>query len=233
MIIAIDGKIATGKSTIAKKLAEELGFIYFDTGAMYRGLTYLALQRNINVDDQAQIEALLKDFIFEIKIKRGERRYCVNKEDVTDLIRNDQVTSGVSKISAIPVVREKMVAMQREFAIGVNAVFEGRDMGTVVFPHADLKIFLTGRDDVRAKRRFDELRAKFPKETESLTIEKALEDLNKRDNFDVNRQMSPLRQSDDAFVVDTSDLTLDEVVMRILEIKDTRKHRVKSTHTEL
>lgn len=225
MIITIDGPIATGKSTIAKKLSEELGFIYFDTGAMYRGLTALAIKRNVNVDDPQQLQNLLNDFLFEIKIKRGERRYWVNKEDVTDLIRKDEVTSKVSKVSAIPAVREKMVTMQREFAIGVNAVFEGRDMGTVVFPHADLKIFLSGRDEVRAKRRFDELKAKFPEDCKDLTIEKALEDLNRRDKIDMSREISPLRQAEDACVVDTSDLSIDEIVMRILELKDTRKSR--------
>lgn len=228
MIITIDGPIATGKSSVAKKLAEELGYIYFDTGAMYRGLTWLSLKKNINPEDPAQVAELLKDFLFEIKIKRGERRYWVNKEDVTEQIRGELVTSSVSKIAANPAVREKLVSMQREFSTGVNAVFEGRDMGTVVFPHADLKIFLTGRPEVRAKRRFEELKAKFPDECKDLSIEKAKEDIARRDNFDSTRETSPLRQAEDACIVDTSDVSIDEVVMKILELKDSRKARNKN-----
>lgn len=225
MIITIDGQIATGKSTIAKKLAEELGYIYFDTGAMYRCITYLAIKKNLSVDDPQQLLELLQGFNFDIKVKFGERRYFVNKEDVTQQIRGEEVTSKVSKISSISGLREKMVAMQRQFSEGVNAVFEGRDMGTVVFPHADLKIFLTGRPEVRAKRRFNELKEKFPVESENLTLEKALEDINARDAYDMNRAVSPLKKADDALEVDTSDLSIDEVVMRILELKDARKSR--------
>lgn len=225
MIITIDGQIATGKSTIAKKLAQELGFIYFDTGAMYRCVAYLAAKNHLNVDDPKDVEALLAAFNFDIKVKFGERRYFVDKEDVTQQIRGEEVTSRVSKVSAIPEVRAKMVAMQQQFSVGVNAVFEGRDMGTVVFPHADMKIFLTGRPDVRAKRRFAELKEKFPEESQNLTLEKALEDINTRDAYDMNRQASPLKKADDALEVDTSDLTIDEVVMHILELKDTRKSR--------
>lgn len=220
MIIVIDGPIATGKSTIAKKLAEELGYIYFDTGAMYRGITFLALQKKIDIDDPAQLSELLDEFLFEIKIKHGERQYWVNKQDVTDIIRGDQITSNVSRIAANPAVREKMVAMQRNFAVGVNSVFEGRDMGTVVFPNADLKIFLTARTEVRAKRRFDELKTKFPEENKDLTMNKAIENINKRDTYDSTRVTSPLKQAPDAFLIDTSDKTIDEIVLEILELKD-------------
>lgn len=228
MIITIDGPVATGKSTIAKKVAEELGYIYFDTGAMYRGIAWLGLSRKINFDDPEQVAALLNEYHFEIKIKHTDRHYLVNKEDVTDAIRSPQVTSNVSKIAANPTVRNKLVTMQREFAVGVNAVFEGRDMGTVVFPSADLKIFLTARPEVRAMRRFEELKAKFPKETADLTLEQALQDINERDTYDSTRNTSPLKQAFDAVVVDTSDLTIDEVVMAILEIKDAKK----SNHTK-
>lgn len=225
MIITIDGQIATGKSTIAKKLAHELGYIYFDTGAMYRCITYLAIKKKLNVDEPKDLVALLNDFNFDIKVRLGERRYFVNKEDVTELIRGVEVTSKVSKIAAIPQVREKMVSMQREFGVGVNAVFEGRDMGSVVFPNADMKIFLTGKPEVRAKRRFEELKRDFPKESEQLTLEKVLEDINARDAYDMNRVTSPLKKADDAVEVDTSGYTIDEVIMNILELKDTRKSR--------
>lgn len=228
MLITIDGPVATGKSSIAKKLAEELGYIYFDTGAMYRGFTWLALQKKININDPIQVVDLLDQFIFEIKIKHGDRLYYVNKENVTDAIRRDQVTSLVSEVSANPVIREKLVKIQREFAVGVNSVFEGRDMGSVVFPDADLKIFLTARIDVRANRRFLELKAKFPEESSTLTIEKAIEDINRRDAYDTERVNSPLIQARDAIIVDTSDKTIDEVVFEILELKDQKRFHVKT-----
>ncbi len=142
MIITIDGPIATGKSTIAKTLAREIGYIYFDTGAMYRCVTYGILKNKINADDLTQLKNFLDAFKFDIKIKHGDRHYFVDEEDVSDKIRLDEVTSHVSKISAIPVVRDKLVALQRQFAEGVNAVFEGRDMGSVVFPDAQVKVFL-------------------------------------------------------------------------------------------
>lgn len=227
MIITIDGSVGTGKSTIAKALASEIGYIYFDTGAMYRCVTYGLLKHGINLDDVNQIEEYLNDFKFDVKIKHGERRYFVENEDVSEKIRQDQVTSNVSKVAAIKAVREKLLIIQREWANGVNAIFEGRDMGTVVFPHAEIKVFLLGRPEVRAKRRFDELMAKFPEESKGLTIEKVLEDINRRDEYDSTRELSPLKQAEDALVVDTSDLSVDEIVYKILEFKDTRRTRMK------
>lgn len=227
MIITIDGPIATGKSTIAKRLAHEIGYIYFDTGAMYRCVTYAFLKHKVDIDDPQAVENFLKHFDFEIKVKHGERFYFVDKEDVTLKIRGEEVTSHVSQISALPEVREKLVSLQRDLAVGVNAVFEGRDMGTVVFPNAQLKIFLTGRPDVRAERRFEELRAKFPNETINLTKEKVLEDITQRDEYDMHREISPLRQPEDACIVDTSDLTIEEIVLKILECKDSIKTRLK------
>lgn len=223
MIITIDGPIATGKSTIAKTLAQEIGFIFFDTGAMYRCITYAIQKHGINPDDPKQLEAFLKDFSFDIKVHRGEKQYYVEGVDVTKEIRSEPITNHVSKVSAIREVREKLVGLQRAWAMGVNAVFEGRDMGTVVFPHAEIKVFLTGRPEVRAQRRFDELRKKFPEETKTLTLEQALEDINRRDTYDSTREISPLKQAPDAFVVDTSDLTVDEIVFKILEYKDSIK----------
>lgn len=227
MIITIDGPIATGKSTIAKELARDIGFIYFDTGAMYRCITYGIIKHKINADDPAVLADFLKTFNFEIKVKHGERFYYVEGEDVTLQIRGAEVTSNVSRISAIPAVREKLVALQRELSIGVNAVFEGRDMGTVVFPNAQLKIFLTGRPEVRAKRRYDEYIAKFPDEASTMTLEKMLEDINARDKYDMEREASPLRQAEDACVVDTSDVSIEEVILKILEFKDTIRARMK------
>jgi len=227
MIITIDGPIATGKSSLAKKLAAEIGYIYFDTGAMYRCVAYGVQKKKVNIDDPAALAAFLKDFHFDIKVKRGERFYFVDGEDVTLKIRGPEVTSAVPKVSALPGVREKLVALQREWAVGVNAVFEGRDMGTVVFPEAQVKVFLSGRPEVRAARRLAELKAKFPEECANLTIEKLLEEINARDEYDSRREISPLKQADDALVIDTSDLTIDEIILKILEYKDTIKTRLK------
>jgi cytidylate kinase len=226
MIITIDGPVATGKSTIARKLAEALGYIYFDTGAMYRSLTYGILKHRINIENVEELEHFLKSFDLDIKMHKGEEKsYCYEGEDITLKIRTPEVTEMVSKISAIPSVRKKLVALQQELAEGVNAVFEGRDMGTVVFPNAGLKIFLTGSPEVRAKRRFDELLARFPELQKSLTLEKALEDINKRDAYDTSREASPLKKADDAFLIDTSHLTPEQIVVKILEYKDALKNR--------
>lgn len=225
MIITIDGPIATGKSTIAKKLAAAIGFIYFDTGAMYRCCTYSVIKNHVNIDNPEELQRFLDQFDFDIKVKFGDKRYVVNGEDITNAIRLDEVTSQVSRVSANRAVRDKMVELQREHGKGVNAVFEGRDMGTVVFPDAQLKIFLTGRNEVRAKRRYEEMKAKFPEESKDLTEAKVLQDLLARDEYDSTRDISPLRKAPDACEVDTSDMTLDEIVFKILEYKDTRKLR--------
>jgi cytidylate kinase len=229
MIITIDGPVATGKSTIAKKLAKSIGFIFFDTGAMYRTLTYAILKHQIDINQPEQLAEFLKNFELDIKVMRHERRYFFEGEDISEKIRSEEVTSAVSKVSANKAVRDKLVAIQRELALGVNAVFEGRDMGTVVFPDAALKIYLTGRDEVRAKRRYDELLSKYPEEAKKMTLEKCLEDLLKRDQYDSTRENSPLCQAKDAFVIDTSDLTPDEVVLKILEYKDYQKSRYNSS----
>lgn len=229
MIITIDGPVATGKSAIAKKLAESIGFIFFDTGAMYRTLTYGILKHAIDIHQSEQLEKFLNDFQIDIKIVRRERLYFFEGEDVTEKIRKREVTLAVSEVSANKSVRDKLIGIQRELAIGVNAVFEGRDMGTVVFPEAALKIFLTGRNEVRAKRRFDELKSKYPEDSKNLTLEQCLEGIIKRDHYDSTRTHSPLCQADDAYVIDTSDLTIDEIVYKILEYKDSLKTRQSSS----
>lgn len=220
MIITIDGPVATGKSTIAKKLAESIGYIYYDTGAMYRAVALQALRKKIDINDLNALDELLKTFDFRIKFNRGERSYVLNGEDITNDIRTEEVSNFASKVSAIPQVREKLVQLQRSLAQGLNAVFEGRDMGTIVFPDASLKIYLTGRDDVRAKRRFEELKVKYPDTCQNLTMDQVLKDLHDRDEFDMNRPISPLKKADDAYEIDTSDLSIDEVVFKILECRD-------------
>lgn len=225
MIITIDGPVATGKSSVARKLAESIGFIFFDTGAMYRTLTYGILKHKIDINNQQQLDEFLNNFEMDIKVHHRERRYYFEGEDVSNKIRGEEVTSAVSKVSANKTVRDKLVAIQRQLSEGVNAVFEGRDMGTVVFPDANLKIFLTGRDDIRAKRRCEELRAKYPEEMKNLTMDKCLEEICQRDKYDSTREHAPLTQAKDAFVIDTSDLSVEEVVYKILEYKDALKTR--------
>lgn len=225
MIITIDGPVATGKSAVAKKLAESIGYIFFDTGAMYRTVTYGILKYHIDIQQADELQQFLDQFPskFDIKIVNREKKYFFENEEVTQLIRHADVTQIVSEVSAYKSVREKLIALQRELAVGVNAVFEGRDMGTVAFPDASLKIFLTGRNEIRAKRRFDELKTKYPQDFQSLTLEQCLEDINKRDAYDTQREHSPLIQAQDAYVIDTSDWTIEEVVSLILEYKDSIK----------
>lgn len=227
MIVTIDGLIATGKSTIAKKLAEQMGFIYYDTGAMYRCFTYGVLKHNIDIENEEELKKFLETFTFDIKIKHRDRFYIYENEDISDKIRLPEVTKHVSVVSAKKAVREKLVTLQRQLSVGVNAIFEGRDMGTVVFPHAELKIFLVGRPEIRAKRRFDELRTRFPEQTKDWTLDQALVDINRRDEYDSTREISPLRKADDALVVDTSDVSIDEIIYLILEYNDARKAKMR------
>lgn len=227
MIITIDGPVATGKSTIAKRLAHEIGFIYFDTGAMYRGFTYGLLKNKINLDDEIAIETYLNTFKYEIKVKHGHRHYYVDGEDITDAIRGPEVTQAVSKVSAIESVRKRLVSLQQELSKGVNAIFEGRDTGSVVFPNAEIKIFLTGKPEIRGLRRYQELKTKYPEKYSDLTLDKTIQEINERDQYDTNRKISPLIKAPDAYVIDTSDLSLEEVLMKILEYKDTKPYQGK------
>lgn len=219
MIITIDGPAGTGKSTIAKKLSEKLGFLFFDTGAMYRSFAWLILQKKINPYDSDKVEEALADFDFQIGYdEKGEKKYSVNKNDVTKIIRSKEITSIVSPISSYQAVREKMVQIQREIAVNGNAVFEGRDMGTVVFPQAGLKIFLTATPEVRADRRYLDLVAKFPDEAPSFKKEEILKEIEERDLLDSTRPISPLKKADDAHLIDTSQLSIDEVIDAIIRI---------------
>lgn len=225
MIITIDGPVATGKSTIAQRLSKEIGFIYYETGAMYRCLTYALHESEVDPENESKLEQFLEQFLFDLRILHGERRYYVNGEDVTEKIRHREITDKVSYVSALQAVRTKLVDLQRHLGKGVNAVFEGRDMGTVVFPQAELKIFLTGRDDIRALRRYQEWIERFPEDAKTLTLEQVKSDLQRRDLYDSTREHSPLKCAEDAYIIDTSDLTIDEVIERIIEIKNTMKKK--------
>jgi len=224
MIITVDGPVATGKSTVAKLVAEKLGFIHFDTGAMYRCLTAYVLKHHIDYKDPAELAKALNDFTFEITLKNGQKRYFVENQDVTDFIRSDAVNREVSHVSAIKAVREKLVSWQREWANkGKSSVFEGRDLGSVVFPKADLKIYLTGSDSVRSERRYKEMVAKFPDQT--FTLDRVLEDLKERDRLDMTREVSPLVKARDAIEIDTSHLSIDEVTDKIVALANKREKK--------
>lgn len=216
MIITIDGPVATGKSTVAKRVAERLHFVYFDTGAMYRCFTLYLIRHAVSLTDQAALKKALEEFAFDIKLIDGEKHYFVDGQDVTKEIRSVEVTNLVADVAAIGSVRERLVKWQRSYAQAVDAVFEGRDLGSHVFPQAELKIFLTGRDEVRAMRRFKEYQARYPKE--KVTLEKVLKDLEERDRIDSTREHSPLKPAPDAKFVDTSDLSIEEVVNSIITL---------------
>lgn len=220
MIITIDGPAGTGKTTVAKAVAQELGFTYFDTGAMYRALTYGIIANGVNPDDPEALHAFLQTFPITIKSHLGEKHIYLGPEDVTDKIRTNGVTSLVSKISAFRAVRDKLVEIQRNLSKGVNAVFEGRDMGTVVFPDAELKIFLTATPEIRAKRRYNELKQKFPNDN-AITESGVLEDINRRDTYDASRDISPMKAAENSVIIDTSNLSIDEVINRIIVLKET------------
>lgn len=216
MIITLDGPAGTGKSTAAKRLAEAIGFTYFDTGALYRAISWKILQDHVEYQDKGALGDLLHSFSFKIQIIEGEKHYFVGKEDVTKAIRSKEVTAIVSEVSALQEVREALKPLQVDFAKGIDVVFEGRDLGTVVFPKAELKFYLTARPDIRARRRLKELEERFPDQT--FHYETILSEIEQRDQLDSSRAFAPLRQADDAVLVDTSDLGIDQVVDRLEQL---------------
>jgi CMP/dCMP kinase len=218
MIITIDGPAGTGKTTVAKRVAECLHIPYFDTGAIYRAVTWGILNDKIDASKPEGVAEFLQGFSFQIKGEGGGKRYFVGTIDVTEEIRSPEVTRAVSEISAMKEVRDFVYAIQRQSA-AKDAVFEGRDMGTVVFPEAEIKIFLTARPEIRARRRLDEMLEKNTKQTEIIDYDLVLEDMIRRDQLDSTRVLAPLRRADDAYEIDTSELTIDEVVSKILEYK--------------
>lgn len=208
MIVAIDGPAATGKSTSAKLVAQKLGFTYMDTGAMYRCVTLSVLRNHIALADEEALQLLIQEMDIHFDKTDDKLVVCLNKEDVSTLIRKPEVTSHVSAVSALPQVRNHMVAIQRKSAKNQDCVIEGRDIGTIVFPKADVKFFLVADDFVRAKRRQLDLKAIG----EEKTIDELVEEIRRRDRFDSERSHSPLKKADDAIEVDTSELTIDEQV---------------------
>lgn len=230
MIITIDGPAGTGKTTVAQQVAKRLKLPYFDTGAMYRAVAYVLLHEKIPLSDIKKITELLGDFSFEIRLLHGTFHYFANGADVTQVIRSPAVTNIVSAVSALPVVREALWKIQRRFAKKQGGIFEGRDMGSVVFPEAKYKIYLTARPEIRAERRLSELKEKRPDDAKQMTHEKMIQELIRRDEYDASRSVAPLKCPPDAYTVDTSELNLDEVVDRILEYYHKKSARPAWTH---
>jgi len=225
LIIAIDGYSSCGKSTFARLIAKELNYIYLDSGAMYRAVTLFCMRRNyisLTVLNRAGILVELKDihidFVFNPDINEYET--FLNSENVENEIRNMEVTSLVSKISQIPEVRERMVELQRQIGISKGIVMDGRDIGTVVFPDADIKIFMTASVDIRAKRRHNELKNKGV----NIEFEEIKRTIIARDIADENRDISPLRRANDALILDNSRMTVDEQILWINEIIEKKIH---------
>lgn len=219
MNIAIDGPAGAGKSTIAKKLAKELGFIYVDTGAMYRAMAYYFLQNGIASDDEAAIAKACPAVDVTIAYENGEQQVLLNGENVNGVIRTEQVGNMASATSVYPVVRKKLVELQQELAAKADVIMDGRDIGTCVLPNAQVKIYLTASSKTRATRRYEELTAKG----ESCDLEEIENDIIERDYRDMHRETSPLKQAEDAVLVDSSDLTINEVVAAIREIYQKKK----------
>ena len=213
--IAIDGPAGAGKSSIAKALSKRLGYIYIDTGAMYRAVALFFVENNISDGADSRIESLLEKLEISIKYEDGAQKVILNGEDVTGKLRLEEIGKLASKFSAIGSVREKLVALQRKLAQKENVVMDGRDIGTVVLPNADLKIYLSASSKVRAKRRYLELLEKGHTDLDINDIE---DEIIKRDEADMNREISPLKQADDAYYLDSSDMTLEEVVSKILSM---------------
>ncbi|MCX6151637.1 MAG: (d)CMP kinase [Ignavibacteriales bacterium] len=222
-IITIDGPAGSGKSTTAKLIAAKLGYTYLDTGAMYRAITYLALKKNLT-DNEDEIIKLAENVRINLNFSNGKTIVVINDEDVTEEIRSFEVNSRVSDVSLIPGVRKALVKLQRKIGENTNIVAEGRDIGTVVFPEAEVKIFLIATLEERAKRRLKE----FEQKGERITIKEIQENLSKRDYIDSHREVSPLMKADGAFEVDTSDLTIEEQVNKILKIAEVVSNKMKS-----
>ena len=212
--IAIDGPAGAGKSTIAKKLAADLGYVYVDTGAMYRAMAYYFLQNGIDAKDEKAIADACSNVDVTIQYVNGEQQVILNGENVNGVIRKEEVGNMASATSVYPVVRTKLVELQRQLAAKENVIMDGRDIGTVVLPNANVKIYLTASSAVRAKRRFDELTAKGV-ECDIDAIEKDIID---RDYRDIHRETSPLRQAEDAVLLDSSNLDIDGVVAEMKKI---------------
>ena len=214
MVITIDGPAGVGKTTTAKRLASKLGYQYLDTGAMYRSVTYFLRKNSIDISSEVHVKKMLDILNLELDFtSEDEIKVLLDNVDISTLIRSKEITSAVSEVSAIKAVREKMVKIQKDTAKNGNFIVEGRDIGTVVFPDAKYKFFLTADYDVRAQRRLED----FKRVNEELNVNKIKQDLTDRDQYDSSRKLSPLKQAKDAIVIDTSTCTIDDQVNQIFK----------------
>jgi len=212
--IAIDGPSGAGKSSISKSVADKLGFIHVDTGALYRSLAYTVLKKGVSADDEISLKNLLKTTKVTIEYVDGVQKVFVNAEDVSDKIRSEEVSMMSSNISKKPIIREFLLDLQRQLAQENNVIMDGRDIGTVVLPNADVKIFLTASPEKRAERRFKQILEKGEKKE----YNSILKDIIQRDYQDSHREIAPLKPAEDSVFVDTSDLTFEESVLKITEV---------------
>ena len=210
--LAIDGPAGAGKSTIAKRIAKEMGYIYVDTGAMYRAMALFLLRKNLAPSETQKIDEECENADITIRYEQGEQVVYLNGENVNGLIRTEEVGNMASASSPNPNVRKKLVELQQKLAADADVVMDGRDIGTCVLPQAQLKIYLTADSMVRAKRRYKELTEKGV----ACDLDVIERDIRERDHQDMTRAISPLRQAEDAILVDTSELTIDEVVEKII-----------------
>jgi len=222
LIVTVDGPAASGKSTVARLLAERLGASFLDTGAMYRAVTLAAMQAGVDMNNEEELIGVLKNSEFGFAAKEGKLMVLINGVDVTAQIRESEVTANARYIASAEKLREKLVQMQRQFAAGEEKIVtEGRDQGTVVFPDADIKFYLTAEAIERAKRRQAELQANGS----SQSLEQIQVAIEERDKSDANRAMGPLKPADDAIVIDSTDLSIEEVVEKLLHCVNHRLHR--------
>ena len=212
--VAIDGPSGAGKSSISKAAAKSLGFIHVDTGALYRALAYTALKNDVNLDNEISLENLLKTTNVKIEHKNNIQMVFVNGENVTEKIRTEQVSMAASNISKIPMVRSFLLDLQRQTAAENNVIMDGRDIATVVLPNADVKIFLTASPEKRAERRYKELLEK----DKNIVYNDIMKDIVQRDYQDEHRAIAPLKAADDSILVDTSELTFEQSVKKIIEV---------------
>ena len=214
MNIAIDGPAGAGKSTIAKLVADKKGFIYVDTGAMYRSIALYIIENDIDSDNDDAVKTACDNIDINIKYVDRVQHIYLNNEDVSTAIRREEVGNMASKVATKKSVRDKLLSLQRELAESNDVIMDGRDIGTFVLPDAELKIYLTASVYTRAKRRFDQLVEKG----ETPDLGKIEEDIEKRDYQDMHRDIAPLKQADDAILIDTSDMTIEEVVDKIISL---------------
>ena len=219
MNIAIDGPAGAGKSTIARLAAKELDFVYVDTGAMYRAIALYLLDNNTNIDDEVALKSALEQIHINIVYEAGVQHVFLNLQDVSTEIRNERVGNMASKSSALSPVREKLLDIQRDIAAKNDVIMDGRDIGTNILPNAELKIYLTASVDVRAERRYKELKL----HGEEPDFEVIKKDIEQRDYQDMNRDIAPLKQAEDAVLIDSSDMTIADVVDKIVSLANERK----------